>query len=493
MTFINDRRKNNSNTNLMKYGFFIWCLLWIGILAAQTDYFRALHDAHASYRDDRLTDRRFKHRDIVPIVQGLGSDFRVVQAGESVEGRAIYRVSIGTGPTQVLLWSQMHGDEPTATAAVCDIFRFLQARNDGFDALREQLLSKLTLTFIPMLNPDGAERFMRRNSLGIDLNRDALRLTTPEARLLKAIRDELEADWGFNLHDQSVYYGAGYPTDNMATLAFLAPAYNFAKSVNSKRERAMLLIGQLNQQLQTVIPGKVARYSDAFEPRAFGDNMQLWGTSTILIESGGYPGDREKQYIRQLNFATLLSAFHSIANQHYQRYSRQDYSAIPYNQGGLYHDLLLRNLSYRREGQDYTLDLAFRLSEREVSKPPMLTYRASISDLGDLSYHRGYEELDGTGLRVSVAQVYPHTFPDLEALQAQDPYRLLADGYAVVKVAKLDSRQWVAKAALPLLLISPQERVSHRIMPGNNPALLLRDASNKVHYAITNGRLIPVD
>ena len=100
------------------------------------------------------------------------------------------------------MWSQMHGDEPTATMALMDLFQFLQ-KKDEFDSLRQVLLSKLTLHFIPMLNPDGANRFTRRNMQGIDINRDAMRMQTPEGRILKRIRDETKADWGFNLHDQN--------------------------------------------------------------------------------------------------------------------------------------------------------------------------------------------------------------------------------------------------------------------------------------------------
>ena len=44
------------------------------------------------------------------------------------------------------------------------------------------ILSSLTLYVVPMLNPDGAERFQRRNAQSIDINRDALRLQTPEGQ-----------------------------------------------------------------------------------------------------------------------------------------------------------------------------------------------------------------------------------------------------------------------------------------------------------------------
>ena len=43
-----------------------------------------------------------------------------------------------------------------------------------------RLLEALTIHLVPMLNPDGARRFQRRNAQGIDINRDALLLQTPE-------------------------------------------------------------------------------------------------------------------------------------------------------------------------------------------------------------------------------------------------------------------------------------------------------------------------
>ena len=61
-----------------------------------------------------------------------------------------------------MLWSQMHGDEPSATPALLDIADFLLANSDQV-AIRS-ILENYTLLIVPMLNPDGAEVWERRNS-----------------------------------------------------------------------------------------------------------------------------------------------------------------------------------------------------------------------------------------------------------------------------------------------------------------------------------------
>ncbi len=56
----------------------------------------------------------------------------------------------------------MHGDEPTATAALFDIFNFFLAENHYPD-FKRFLFDNTTIYFMPMVNPDGAELFQRRN------------------------------------------------------------------------------------------------------------------------------------------------------------------------------------------------------------------------------------------------------------------------------------------------------------------------------------------
>ena len=125
--------------------------------------------------------------------------FSVEEVGRSAEDRPLRHVAWGNGPIKVLLWSQMHGDESTASMTLVDLFRYLGEHPD--DPLVKRLQAQTSLHFLPVMNPDGAARFQRRNAQGIDINRDARALASPEARTLKALRDRLEPTFGFNLHD----------------------------------------------------------------------------------------------------------------------------------------------------------------------------------------------------------------------------------------------------------------------------------------------------
>jgi hypothetical protein len=447
-----------------------------------------LYDSHEQYREQTIKNRRFKHADIIPLLQKLQPPFQITQVGESIEGRSINLVKYGNGPVKILLWSQMHGDEPTATAAMMDIFNFLSA-HDKFTPLRDKWQNKLTLYFIPMLNPDGAERFQRRNALGIDLNRDALRLQCPESEILKRIRDEVDADWGFNLHDQNRYYAAG-PNPRTATISFLAPAYNAQKDINFGRANAMKLIAVMNNTLQEYIPGKVAKYSDAFEPRAFGDNIQKWGTSTILIESGALKGDREKQEIRKLNYLMLLTAFESIASEGYERRGVDEYERIPFNNSNAYADLIIREVEIPLNNKWYTVDIAFKNRESNNSRAKEGYYlKGSISDLGDLSVYYAYEELNALGYQAVIGKTYPRTITTVSQLRSLDVWELWTSGFTSVSMPEAPAG--IRYANLPIQVLSRNKKASKNILQGQNPGLLIQK-NGQTRFVVVNGQLYDI-
>jgi hypothetical protein len=336
------------------------------------------------------------------ILNGIkkNSDFNIKEAGFSTNGRSINLITWGKGPKRVFLWSQMHGDEATATMSIADILNFLSKPDqykhihdlDQYKHIHHLLSEQCTLYILPMVNPDGAEVFQRRNAMDIDINRDFHRQESPEGRILRRLRDEINPHFGFNLHDQSTLWSAGN-TGNPATISLLAPAYDENLSINSTREQAMKVIAIMNSAIQETISGQVGRFNDEFEPRAFGDNFQDSGTSTILIEAGGYYNDPEKQYIRKIFFQSILSGLISIADESYLKAKTKDYFSIPDNKKLHFH-LLLRNCKLERNGVPYMIDIGLCAEEKVTRNARSVKYTYMVAELGDLSNYYGYDEMN---------------------------------------------------------------------------------------------------
>ena len=345
------------------------------------------------FEEKRIKNRFFKHTDLLKILNRIkkNSDFKVNEAGLSTTGRSINLITWGKGPKKVLLWSQMHGDEATATMSLVDLLNLL-SRPGQFQQIRNLLSEQCTLYILPMLNPDGAEVFQRRNAMDIDINRDFHRQESPEGRILRRLRDEIKPDFGFNLHDQSTLWSAGR-NGNLATISLLAPAYDEMLSVNTTREQAMKVIAIMNSAIQETIPGQIGRFDDEYEPRAFGDNFQATGTSTILIEAGGFYNDPEKQYIRKIFFKAILSGLISIAEETYLKAKTKDYFSIPENKKLHFH-ILLRNCKLEKNGIPFKLDIGLCAEEKVAKDAKSVKYTYIVTELGDLSNYFGYDEIN---------------------------------------------------------------------------------------------------
>ncbi|OJT16573.1 peptidase M14 [Archangium sp. Cb G35] len=324
--------------------------------------------------------------------------FQLEVAGQSVEGRALYHLSLGTGPRHVLLWSQMHGDEPTATTALLDFIEYLRThRQEPWVA---RILSELTLHAVPMLNPDGAERYQRRNAQGIDINRDALALQTPEARTLKALRDRLQPFIGFNLHNQSWRYGVG-STGRPASISLLAAAFDEPRSDNPGRVLAKKVCAVIRDALEPIAPGQVGRYDDSFEVRAFGDNMTRWGTPSVLIETGPWPSRAPDAPLIQLNFVALATALDALASGRAEKAEVARYESIPENDTSGIVYLMLKGVGlFGADGKPFTADVGISATRavRDHGQGPALALVGKVDELGDLRVLGALETVDGSGL-----------------------------------------------------------------------------------------------
>ncbi|MGY0612167.1 M14 family zinc carboxypeptidase [Luteimonas sp. A501] len=356
------------------------------------DELDALYDSHI--RVPGLEDRRFSPEhwwDVAGPLASGAAGFRTEALGNSAEGRPLRHVSWGKGDTRVLLWSQMHGDESTASMALADLFNFLGGQ--PAHPLVQRLRQGTTLHVLPLVNPDGAARFQRRNAQGIDINRDARALASPEARALHALRERVKPAFGFNLHDQRVGYRAG-DSDRGTAIALLAPAFNASREVDATRARAIEVSVAIRAVLEPYIAGHIAKWDDTFNPRAFGDLTAKSGVSTVLIESGGIEGDLQKQQLRKLNFLALVGALDAIATGAHAGLPREHYDELPEN-GRVWPDLLVAGGTLALPGQPQArVDLLVDFEQ------PLLERGGTIADIGDLDGVQARRSIDASGLYI---------------------------------------------------------------------------------------------
>lgn len=346
-----------------------------------------------------------KHAELVDRLELLKErwpqDLALEEIGRSVEGRAIHQLTLGRGPRKILLWSQMHGDEPSATPALLDAVDFLLDHRSDPDAAA--ILERLTLIVVPMLNPDGAERYQRRNAQAIDVNRDALNLATPEGRLLKAVRDRHQPELGFNLHDQNRRTSVG-DTRVLASVALLAVSGDAAGTVTPGRLRAKRACTAIAAAVEPFFPGAVSRYDEDWSPRAFGDNLTAWGTPVVLIESGGLAPGRPQADLARMNFVALLTTLAGLAADDLAAHDPAVYDRMTRNETDVYADVVLRGGRVWQPPalEPYRADVAWNVarSDQEWAGCGAARPGSRVTEVGDARFYGAGESADAAGALV---------------------------------------------------------------------------------------------
>ncbi|HEX8368605.1 MAG TPA: M14 family zinc carboxypeptidase [Pyrinomonadaceae bacterium] len=328
-----------------------------------------------------LAPSQVHHKDLQNYLEKLrGLGLKVEEVGRSYANREIYQIEFGKGATRVLMWSQMHGDEPTATSTLIDMLAFLQTNRDK--KWVKEIEEKLTIRAVPMLNPDGAELFQRRNLQAIDINRDARALQTPEGRLLKKLRDQWQPHIGFNLHNQNSLTAAGN-TNRQAVVSLLAVSGDPQGKSDEKHQRSRRLCAVMVEALSHFIKGGVGRYDDAYNARAFGDNFSVWGTPAILIETGAQYG-KDEMFLVKINFVAYLAALRAIVTGSETKAEMSVYDALPFNDVGNLYNVLFRKATIvvlPETGATFLSDFGVAADRRRAGEETTLTVR----EIGDMS------------------------------------------------------------------------------------------------------------
>jgi hypothetical protein len=180
------------------------------------------------------------------------------------------------------------------------------------------------------------------------------------------------------------------------------------------RTEAKKLATALLHTFNEFVPGHVAKWDDTFESRAFGDNVQRWGTRTVLIESGGWTNDPEKMVLRRLNGIAILAGLERIASGTLGREETALYEALPFNTKMLV-DLAIRRASILANPNVLPVFADVAMNFEEVTLPDgTVRNMVRVVDIGDLSVYSAFEEREAGGKpvfsnKLRVDNVFPAT------------------------------------------------------------------------------------
>lgn len=236
----------------------------------------------------------------------------IASIGKSVKGKDIILATISDqnsppGSTKRLfVICRQHGNEPATTEAMLSLITQLVQRDDPQTA---DLLSKVTFYIVPMVNPDGADSFVRRNAGGVDLNRDWLDLSQPETAAVRARIDEICPDVLIDQHELSP---SNRTTDFVESAGLVSGATDQVVAECGRIQE--LVIGILRTHDMTV---RSCRIEDHSPPRLAHRYFPiLGGTKTLLFETR-QAGERKYrlEYRKELHITATMTVAKYLAGQ----------------------------------------------------------------------------------------------------------------------------------------------------------------------------------
>lgn len=347
---------------------------------------------HQTNKDKYLYGKWIHLDHINPLLKKYKSIFNIREIGRSFLNKPINSITLGKGKIKILMWTQMHGNEATATKVVFDLLKLFN--NPNCPQSYTDILNQCTLKIIPILNPDGAEAYTRVNAQNIDLNRDAVSLEALESQLLRKELEHFKPNFCFNLHDQRNIYSVGL-TQETSTIAFLSPATEITRSLTPERIKAMGVIVKMYQALKADIPKNTAIYNDEFYPNATGDNFQKDGYCTILIEAGHFKDDYEREKVRYFYFKALLTGLLSISQNDLGTVN--EYIKIPQNDTK-YLDILYLNVYLKKE-ESYKRTAVGLVFEEFIEKGGLKRH-LKYKEISEISHYGANTVKDVKGLKI---------------------------------------------------------------------------------------------
>ncbi len=201
-----------------------------------------------------------RHKTLIErIAKSPGVSHRVL--GETLDGRPLDVLRLGSGTRQVWLYARQHPGESMAEWWMEGALDFLTSD----DAAAIKLRTAATLHVVPNMNPDGSARgHLRTNAAGRNLNREWAEPTmdgSPEVFLVRAAMDETGVDFAMDVHgDEAIPYVFMAGFDGVPSLtraqvdnydAFLATLEARTEDFQTKHGYPKAGLGKANMAMST--------------------------------------------------------------------------------------------------------------------------------------------------------------------------------------------------------------------------------------------------
>jgi hypothetical protein len=203
----------------------------------------------------------------------------------------------------------------------------------------------------------------------------------------------------------------------------------------------------IRDALEPFASGQIGRYDDEFEVRAFGDNLTLWGTPVVLVETGPWPAAEPDPALVRLNFVAILAALDALATGAVERAKTERYESLPINESGELSIIVRNGTVISGAGvPPYVADVGILASRRirDVNGRRELQLVTTIDDMGDLRTLGALRTIDATGMTL-----VPLLTETVEAGQIVDLPEWKAKQTATIAVGQAARLVLLKPAAVP--------------------------------------------
>lgn len=271
--------------------------------------------------------------------------------GQTVKGRDIYLVkyiSDESNPT-ILYLTQQHGNEQLNTEGALEFIKSLGANSKA----NREMLSKVNILIIPMLNADGAmgdvdfpldnyvaegRNLTRYNAVEVDLNRDHVTKEQPETQALHHnVLEKYDIDYMIDLHHQGTRSEVDGKLVSGSILYPTNPDVDPTVVENSKRLGAIVY-----ENIDSTGWGHLGKYVGGSQLTIARNGIaEQYGIATLLFEMRGMSdhynqsavlGQKSNGYLIKQSVITITSTAQAIADGSIEQADTRFWDTLPNQQ-----------------------------------------------------------------------------------------------------------------------------------------------------------------